>query len=57
MKMVLAYTIADCIEEDHLQGKYIIPRVFGFKVVGNVAAAVVKAVGEPKEARRRSQFE
>ena len=55
--MVLAYTIADCIEEDHLQGKYIIPRVFGFKVVGNVAAAVVKAVGEPKEARRRSQFE
>jgi malate dehydrogenase (oxaloacetate-decarboxylating) len=59
MKMAAAYAIADCIEEDHLQPEYIIPSLFDAKVVGNVAAAVVKAARKSKAARRRSrsQFE
>ena len=55
--MSLAYAIACCIEENHLQPEYIIWNVFESKFVENVAAALVKAARESKAARMRSQFE
>jgi malate dehydrogenase (oxaloacetate-decarboxylating) len=57
MKMAVAYSIAYCLEEDHLQPEYIIPGVFEPKVVQNIAAAMVKTARESKAACRRSQFE